>query len=267
MAKNDPTHNIDINSWTIEEPKGMKYSPEQTEQLKDVITKYGIAWVNWAKTNGFDIEFIADEIPVYSDAAPTMVNNMIKYEDENGNLVQASGVASKLDLVIRLSKTRGGMKTVSDIVLDFKTINLRQSDNNIKSQVLGWNIQTHASAVMYRENYGVSLHNQKGRTMYGILPIETKYDKKKFVGFSIPEGIDVAEFTPIASNVERWNNSTEYDKDDNYMPMYRSKLTDNPQALIEAMIGLKDEEQGITLANNYNNENEDNEKINNCSIK
>lgn len=267
MAKNDPTHNIDLNGWTIEEPKGMKYTPEQIEQLRDVITKYGIAWVNWAKTNGFDIEFIADEIPVYSDAAPTMVNQMIKYEDENGNLIQASGVASKLDLVIRLSKTRGGMKTISDIVLDFKTINLRQSDNNIKSQVLGWNIQTHASALMYRENYGVSLYNQKGSTIYGILPIETKYDKKKFVGFGIPEGIDVAKFTPIASNVERWNNSTEYDKDDNYMPMYRSKLTDNPKALIEAMIGLKDEEQGIILANNYNNENENNDKLNNCSIK
>lgn len=267
LSKNNNNHIITIDGWDITHPKDMKYAVEHQEQLKTIFIYYAIAWINWAKTNGFEIEFIADEIPVYSDAAPTMVNQMIKYEDENGNLVNASGVASKLDLVVRLTKTRGGMKTVSDIVLDFKTINLGQEEEKIKSQVLGWNIQTHATALMYRENYGVSLHNQNGSTMYGILPIETKYDNKKFIGFDIPKDIDVTTKTPIKSNIERWNNSTEYDKKNNYMPMYRSSLSANPQFLIESLIGLRDEEQGITLANNYNNESEDNDKINNCSIK
>ena len=123
--------------------------------------------------------------------------------------------------------------------------------------------------MMYRENYGVSLHTQRGNTMYGIIPIETMYDSKKnFVGFGIPETISVGKKNvPIASNVARWSNNDTYDSYDNYMPMYRSELTNTPLALVDAMIGLKNEDFGIDLANNYNNEQENNEKINNCIIE
>lgn len=269
LGKNDLTHVPDLNNWNIEEAQGVVYTEAQREQLKGVISAYGAAWMNWAKANEFEIEFIADEIPVYSNKSPRMVNEMIIQPTANGEVVKAAGVASKLDLVIRLTKNRGGIRTVSDVVLDFKTINLKQKSEYVKSQVLGWNIQTHASAMMYRENYGVSLHTQKGNTMYGIIPIETMYDSKKnFIGFGVPETISVGKKNvPIASNVARWSNNDTYDSSDNYMPMYRSELTNTPLALVDAIIGLKNEDFGIDLANNYNNEQENNDKINNCIIE
>jgi hypothetical protein len=122
---------------------------------------------------------------------------------------------------------------------------------------------------MYRDNYGVSLHHFKNNVMYGILPMETKYDSKKnFIGFDLPSEIKFNDtFVPIAKNIETWNNTDVYNAKENFMPMYKSDLYGRPAQLVDAIIGIKNEEMGINLALSMNNEQENNDNLNNCIIE
>jgi len=77
-----------------------KKSQYDTNTLLSVLTDYAKAIEVYAQSNGFEVEFISDEVAVYSNSRLNMINNAIVHDDTNGNPMKLSGVATKTDLVV-----------------------------------------------------------------------------------------------------------------------------------------------------------------------
>ena len=229
---------------------------------------YMNAWVNWSKAHNFDnIEFITKDTPVTTTFNSDSINNVFEYTDASGNVQKLSGVGSQLDMIIRLTKRNGGNTFISDIVVDYKTMNMANKDMN--STILKWALQTHISSEMYKENYNVSLfhHKRSNRAVHGILPIGTVWNKGKFEGFELPEIIERSNTEiPVASNIIYWNNNDVYDENNDYFPMFVNRLTGKPLEYADAIV-KGTEDTGSNFKTTLDEQYDDSETEQKCKIK
>ena len=240
-------------------PIGMaRFSNEQVEQLLEVLYLYANALVNYAKANKFEIEFISDNVPVYSAYNRDLVNALIDYE-VNGVKSPMNGVGSALDLVVRFKSQAGGQTVISDMVLDFKTISAHRKGDSLKETEIEWAIQTYMSAMMYQDNYNVSLLNFNG-PVYGIIPIQTSWDNGRIKSFGIPESIGEKV---IAKNIMFWQNNTERKTNENFLPIYKANLYAGPRQLADKILGISADNGTDIIEEMYNN-NEDSQDELNC---
>ena len=268
-TKKDPSHIVSkFNISDVINPVGMNYTHTQKEQLVSIMELYMNAWVNWSKAHNFDnIEFITKDTPVTTTFNSDIINNVFEYTDASGNVQKLSGVGSQLDMIIRLTKRNGGNTFISDIVVDYKTMNMANKDMN--PTILKWALQTYISSEMYKENYNVSLfhHKRSNKAVHGILPIGTRWNKGKFEGFELPEIIERSNTEiPVASNVIYWNNNVEYDANNDYFPMFVNKLTGKPLEYANA-ITRGTEDTGSNFKTTLDEQYDDSETEQKCKTR
>lgn len=156
--------------------------------LKQVLFRTAKAIESWAVLNGYDAEFITDELWTYDMNHGDNINR--QYNAVTGDIgdMNIQGVATRQDLVVRMKQKNSSYYV--DYLIDFKTTSLKditpkKGDKRVNNTNLRWALQVEATGSMLSNTHGLNIHGTKF-----ILPLMKTTGKnaingKKIVTFGI----------------------------------------------------------------------------------